>query len=399
MSLMPPPRLAPDLLAATFAANPAYELVLFDRLAAAERETLAGLRADPDLYGILRPRDPRASLTIKAVDRDTALLFLTLTQPGELPAYLAAMLGEGAREAVARLVYDSVLGIAGGGELRLGVAAHALLCEEPAALGQETDGPGRGLVPRLSDAALRHAEALLRLGLDDPAALSSRLYAFHRIPASARWRRLLPSPQAVAAMLGCDAPGRLGAALGQRWRRLETATGWVSWSALDAPAGGATGTFKLYVSPRVEHLAEAFRVVVETLTGAATPSFKVGRDLCGVLRPDKLVIYCSGREAVTETAERLLGRLDGMPAHGVPFTAAVDEEGLLSWGVDPPRRERLVPWRGGSWRRWLTDRLAAALIAAAAANAEMSPRRFALERVRLEGIDPVSWAPAAELFH
>ena len=391
MSLMPQPISTPDLLAATFAANPGYELVLFDRLAAAEREALAGLRADPDLYGVLRPRDPRSGLSIKAVDRDTALLFLTLAQPGELPAYVVAMLGEGARETVARLVVDSVLGIAGGGELRLGSAAHAALCAAPAVV------PGRGLVPRLSEAALQHAEALLRLGLDDPAALSSRLYAFHRAPATARWRHMLPSP--AAALLGCDDPGRLGGVLGQRWRRLETATGWLSWSAPDAPAGGATGTFKLYVSPRAEHLAEAFRVVVETLTGAATPSFKVGRDLCGVLRPDKLVIYCTGREAVVETAARLLGRLEGMPAHGVPFTAAVDDEGLLSWGVDPPRRERLVPWCGASWRRWLTDRLAAALIAAFAADAEGSPRWFALERVRLEGIDPVSWAPAAELFH
>jgi hypothetical protein len=174
----------------------------------------------------------------------------------------------------------------------------------------------------------------------------------------------------------------------------------VSWSALAPPAAGPGGTFKLYVSPGVEHLADAFRVVTESLTAPATISFKVGRDLCGVLRPDKLVVYCACRDAIDQAAEQLRRRLEGMPAQGVPFTAAIDEDGMLSWGVDPPRRERSVPWRGSSWRHWLTDRLAAALIAARTAGTDaVEPCQFALERLRLEGIDPLTWAPADGLFN
>ena len=187
MNPVPPP-FAAGLLQATFAANPEYELVLFDRLSSAERETLAALRSDPDLYGVLRPRDRRSGSSIKAVDRETALLFLTLTQPGELPSYVGALLGEGAHDAVSRLVYDGVLGIAAAGEIRSGGAAHALLCQEAA------PEVGRGLPARLSDAALRYAGALVRLGTDDPATLSSRLYAYHRVLASPRWRRRRCSP-------------------------------------------------------------------------------------------------------------------------------------------------------------------------------------------------------------
>jgi len=40
-----------------FRANSAYELVLFDRLPPDQKELLDGLRKDPALYGILRPRE------------------------------------------------------------------------------------------------------------------------------------------------------------------------------------------------------------------------------------------------------------------------------------------------------------------------------------------------------
>ena len=58
-------------------ANPAYELVLFDRLSTPERLALEALGRDPDGYGILRPRED-ARLSIKSVSRETALLWFTL---------------------------------------------------------------------------------------------------------------------------------------------------------------------------------------------------------------------------------------------------------------------------------------------------------------------------------
>src|SRR5215207_7592756 len=99
-----------DVLQRGFRANPSFELVLFDRLEPGERETLAELRKDPDFYGILRPRSGQtAALGVKSVDRETALLFLTLREPGPLPSYMKTMLGDGALRTVARLVADGIL--------------------------------------------------------------------------------------------------------------------------------------------------------------------------------------------------------------------------------------------------------------------------------------------------
>ena len=92
-------------------ANAAFELVLFDRLPAGERRLLAGMARDPEHYGVLRPR-PGSGLGLKAVDRETALLFLTLARPGPLPGYVRSRLGEAAAAAaLARLVADGVLEI------------------------------------------------------------------------------------------------------------------------------------------------------------------------------------------------------------------------------------------------------------------------------------------------
>jgi hypothetical protein len=85
----------------------------------------------------------------------------------------------------------------------------------------------------------------------------------------------------------------------------------------------------------------------------------------------------------------------------VPFTAEIAGGGLLSWGVDPPPAVGLGPAAGEgrmSWRLWLTHRLARALIAAVAAAEAMEPWRFAIERLRLEGIDTDSWTPGGGLW-
>src|SRR5205823_13789071 len=72
--------------------------------------------------------------------------------------------------------------------------------------------------------------------------------------------------------------------------------------------------------------------------------------------PDALPI--SSREQLDRAAAAVLARLDGCPAHGVPFTAGIDAAGLLSWGIDPPDTERVLSWMGReSWRLWLATKL------------------------------------------
>src|SRR6267378_714411 len=71
----------------TFRAGAAYDLVVFDRLLPEEQVFVAELRTDPSFYGLLRPR-PGSGRTVKAVGKETALLWLTLQSPGQLPFFV-----------------------------------------------------------------------------------------------------------------------------------------------------------------------------------------------------------------------------------------------------------------------------------------------------------------------
>ncbi|HEX4965644.1 MAG TPA: hypothetical protein VF173_32840 [Thermoanaerobaculia bacterium] len=379
-----------EILGRKLRANPLYDLVLFDRLEPELRQRLANLEKDADFYGVLAPSPPSPGASVKAVDRDTALLFLTLREPGPLPAYVRRIEGEAAR-VVAQLVADGVLEIAAeSGGFVSGAAAFPLLWEEG------TEGRS-GRLAELSLAALRYGQAL---ATSDPLELSLRLYGFNRRPLNPFWKRLLPDAAAVEHHLGIGPGGVNRRLLETSWKRTAPSASWLSWRrrererAPEPSPGGAI--WKLYVSPQPEALAAGFGRIVEALAAARAAQFKMGANAAGLLRPDKIVAYFGSFEQLAAAAEAMGERLAGTPAQGVPFTSEIGGDGLLSWGVDPPADS----WSGSeSWRLWLTHRLAIALLAGKnAGTAGVEPWRFALERLRLEGVDTDSWTPGGRLF-
>jgi hypothetical protein len=430
-----PPSPAPsDLLELPLRANPAFRLVLFDRLPVGQRRQLAGLARDPDHYGVLRPRRG-TGLGLKAIDRETALLFLTLARPAPLPSYVRSRLGDaGAALALARLVADGVLEIERGPAGFVSGAAAMSLFAAPAA--------ADGRLAELSLAALRHGQELARtLREPEPLHLSLRLYGYNRLPMTPRWRRALPDAMAVRRHLGIAAGGRWQPLLERHWRELPAGGDepWLRWQRWRPAARGASSpagalspaipatvprdapTYKLYVSPAPEDLPEAFGAVLDGLAAVGAPGFKVGAGAGGLLRPDKIVAYFETFERLAAAAGALTERLAGVAPHGVPFTSEIAGGGQLSWGVDPPSAAGFGLLGGDgrmSWRLWLTNRLARALIAAvaassaapplrgagaadlagAAAGEAMEPWRFAVERLRLEGIDTDSWTPGGSLW-
>ena len=344
-------------------ANPLYELVPLERLSEAERRVLDG--GGEALYGLLRPADG-SGLAPRSASTDLALLVLTLREPGPLPEFAARSLGGDASETTARLVLDGVLEVERDGRFVSG----------PAALEAAVDAPrGPGRVGELSLAALRHGQALE--GLPEEL-LALRLYGFGRRPLTRALARGLPDEDAVARFLGPPAEGWLesGTSRGEPWRMLRR-----------GGAPHARASFKLYVAPALDALPEAFAALSESLDASA--GFKVARDAAGLCRPDKLVAYFHRLEDLRAAAARLAPRLAGLPAQPVPFTGGIDAEGILSWGVDPQAG------RDGarSWRLWLVSRLASSLVEARERAGGVEPWRFALERIRLDGIDVESWAP------
>jgi hypothetical protein len=377
--------------------NPKYELVLFDRLPPEQREMLKELKKDRDFYGILRPLE-ESNLGVKSVSQDIALLFLTLQQPGRLPDYVRASLGERSDQEITRLILDGVLAIEQNGHFLSGSAAAEMISVRDDEF--SASSVVEGFLERLSLEALHYGQSL---GLTDRIALSMRLYSYNRIPLSPFWKRTLPHADAVAEYLGIQS--RNGGLLDREWSKVSqtpAADGWLVWQSrrFSSSASFADRTkigCKLYISPQTDSLREVFLPIVIVLSHRGVRHFKLGKDASGLLRPDKMVAYFSSYADLLETAEQLKRELAGCPAQGVPFTAELADDGLLSWGIDPPPEKQVLPWLvRESWRLWVTNRLAVALIAASTEDtANLEPWQFALRRLQLEGVDTRSWTPTS----
>ena len=376
-----------------FRANPSYELVLLDRLSPAEQAQIRLVDPARDLYGAFRPQ-AGSGLEWRAASRDTALLFFSMLTPGPLPEYVRANDSAAVDLAVARLTLDGVLEVHDGGRFVSGAQARQVW-RKSGGLAASRHTPSRSID------ALRYGQALGDL---PPGELAQRLYFYGQQPLSPAWRRRLPDEAAVRKFLALEDGGPVTRAIAARWT--ETLDGGAAsyWRMWRPRRGGTARTgagYKLYVSPDPSKLRAALPAVVETLTDArGVRGFKIGRDLYGIYRPDKVVAYFSRLDEVHAAAERLQRDLDGMPAHGVPFTAEITRDGLLSWGIDPPPDPRFAGATArGSWRFWVADRLAEYLCAARVGGEDATePWEFALDRLAVDGVDPHTWVPASHLW-
>ncbi|MBB5220354.1 hypothetical protein HNP73_000275 [Amaricoccus macauensis] len=381
-----------EVAGAEYRAGSAYRFVPVDRLTAEERSAVGNLADDPEIYALLIPLRDGAQ-TVKAIDSQTALVYLTLREPGPLPSLMRAALRDDLSAAVARLVLDGVLEIRTGADFVSGADAVALLN-----LDSNPSDP-RGRLARLSIQALRYGQ---HLDIQNVQTLAGRLYAFNRLVLTPSWGQRLPTRESTAVYLGIGddrgsvrppSPGWVaqGGAM--------TSSSWLAWhSGAPISRAGHGPVYKLYVSPQPSAVAECLRICAEIVRKRGAHALKVGADVHGLLRPDKLVAYFGTFESLGEAAASLAPRLAGMPAHGVPFTAEITPDGMLSWGVDPPRQEHELAWTGESWRVWVAGRLASALVAARTASNSGEPWRYALERIALEGIDPSIWVPSQGVF-
>lgn len=396
------------LLGRTFRASPAYELVLFDHLSPEEQAGLAEATKDPGFYGVLRPCSGNGG-TVKTVSTDTALLLYSLRRPGPLPSYVRHGEPGQVRRGITRLVLDGVLEVEAGSEYVSGPGAAPWI-GEAAPAGNTPSGrageAGGSRIAALSEQALRHAA---RLGETDGRVIAGVLYGYNRLPVRPAAARAVAEAGGVLPYLGVAEPEPMG------WRVHEpdTPAPWITLlregPSPGGPAGGGSGRgprFKLYVSPMPGALPSVFPEILQGLAASRARQFKVGGDAGGLHRPDKIVVYFDSLDQVADCARMLRDALDGTPAQGVPFTAEVGEDGLLSWGMDPPSEVQLASIRGReSWRAWVTNRLGVALgqVARSPAADEADPVAaavaFALARARADGIDTVRWTPETSIWN
>ena len=370
MPRLPPP----ELTAARHRAARRYRVVPPDELPPSVAHHFAACRDDPEFGGALLPRGGDTG-AVRALTRAAAELFRSLSQPRGVDSADA-----GGPDALARLVLDGVLEVEHGGAFVSRTRAHCAYFD-----GSPPPRPASRLAA-VSDAAVRYAESL---GVDDPRVLRERLYRYNSRPASPDWRRRLADEGAVSRFLRIGRAARRGLS-----HALER--GWHYWRPARA-AGTNTPAFKLYVSPGVGDLPAALEATLAALAqGRGMVAAKVGRDVHALLRPDKLVAYFRDGDALHEAAAELAAAFGGMPAHGVPFTADLTGDGLLSWAADPPADTISLDWAGdGSWRVWIASRLASSLALAASEPGESVPAwLFAIDRLSLDGVDLATWAPS-----
>ncbi len=377
------------ILDRTFRSNPDLRIVAFEHLTAREKAALGALREDTGYFGIMLSTKGSGP-SIKAVCKNTALLFDSLQMAGPLPRSLMAESSKEANRQIAEFVMDDMLQVYHDGRFVSGAEAQALIHTTEDRL----DNPGR--LARLSLDALKYGE---RLPIDDQMRLSAQLYFFSRIPLTPRWMRNIGTDATFSRFLGLEKGGRSACLLDASWNEVPFSperAGWRAWALRKDCAGrrGAYGGYKLYVSPDPAAVGDIFPDLVEVLTDIGVPRFKIGADLAGLMRPDKIVAYFDSFDRLDEAAQCLAERFSAVAAHGVPFTAELGGDGLLSWGMDPYDKPVFQWQTSASWRLWITNHLAGALLAARRSpDQAVAPWRFAMERLRLLGVDTNSWAP------
>jgi hypothetical protein len=206
-----------------------------------------------------------------------------------------------------------------------------------------------------------------------PEWLAERLYRFHSLP---RGDRKLDPPDT-------DLLARSGG-----WSVDHRARG--PWLGLGRRAVRAP--WKLYISPHPARLAEVALTALPVLARTGATSAKLGRVPETLLRPDRFVAYFPDFPSLRHAADELVSMLQGIAAHGAPFTGQLDSVGLLSFGCDPapdPDTGMAI-----SWRQLVTRRLALPLVRAGKRG--LGPKaaiRHALRSLPAHGIDPLRFAP------
>ncbi len=367
-----------DLSKTKLRSNPLLRLVPFDRIEARERKTFEKLADEGNFYGLLMPPTSSA-LPIKSVSRDAALLFLTLHEPACVPHLLATLFDSGHQDRIRELVLDGVFEVEQDGRFVSGAAALELWQAEGDALSV-------GRTAQLSASAITYAAALDGMQVPE---IAARLYMYNRAPANPAVQRRFADDESLMSFLADGTA--VGKQLESAWVRESVHGAWLMWRRTDVPADSK---FKLYMSPVLSHLPQAFQAAVDSLAKVKCAQFKIGRTAFGLLRPDKFVAYFFSLEQLQEAAELIRASASGIVAQGVPFTAGIDRDGLLSWGMDPPPLDQVLrSQQHQSWRQWVAERLAVYTVAAKEGVPDEDVHGFVLQRVRLDGIDTTTWSP------
>jgi hypothetical protein len=372
-----------------FRVSSCYCLTEWHFLSVHEQQLLHGLYDEEEVYGIFQPVSNNSAFTSKVAYKDVALLYMHVQQAGYLPAFVLHDENK-LHEVISQLVFDSILEIEWQGNYVSGTAAVQAIYGD--VLPDVSVIPDR--LSTLSANAIQYAMLLKHLNIR---LMAQRLYTYNTIPMDAATRSTLNAANDTYWFLYSDET--TNEILRSHWTNLKPSSTfrWMAWTRPLQYHNGhdETGlTFKLYISPQIKELAANFKTIVQTLNASTAYCFKTGNTVKDLLRPDKMVAYFKNKADLLKTAAILSKELEGCAVHGVPFTKQLDKTGLLSFGVDPLKKDILKLVDGGSWRTTVTGKLAAAIIQAQHNRLDTSAAmQFIRAKLSAFKINVADWTP------
>ena len=339
-----------------------YKLVEWNRLSGYQKGLLSGLHDEAEIYGVFEPVSVSAELTFKVAYREVAMIFMHLQQFDKLPHYFIVSGTQSSNEVLARLLLDNIIEIEWKGNYVSGPLAL------PAIYG-ETIFEEDKIPDHLSELSLKAIYYAWRLDETDFRSVSYKLYTFNTIPWDISEKLAFNNKHSVKEFLFSATDTTFRQVMEKQWNAFgdHDTNYWLSWdrSFTAKPIrSNSKYSYKLYISPLVNDLPEIFKRFIPVISASDAFHFKAGATIEGILRPDKLVAYFYTSEALMDTTAILQKELSGFQAHGVPFSAQSDANGLLSHGADPPSTDVLHSIEGGSWRTKIADQLALAILQA-----------------------------------
>ncbi|AIE83718.1 hypothetical protein [Fimbriimonas ginsengisoli] len=392
-----------------FRVNPNYTLVAADRLP--ERFTFGSASAGH--FGLFVPKRgaDRWTQTVRA-SAEAALLYFSVRKPARLPFHLRSQLTVPMSDRVGNLLLAGILDVECNGEFVTGLRAIRLL-----EAGIQGKSRPESRTAAISDAALDYGYRFLQAASHAPSragltrSVIQRLYQYNAVPPSRTSRALLSTEESVLSFLNIDKNEPVISSPSSRswtFHPAERGGWWHHWqpgrtenarNAIDTLRDRTwEGDAKLYISPVVADLPRVLSASLPIVMGSDAVGMKIGASMPGLLRPDKMVVYFANAADLLDTAAVLAKGLGTAEAQGVPFTADLTGDGLLSWGSDTPADESAGRRTSSSWRVWVSEVLGNALVTASKRDLSLAEARdFAKAKAEFAGIDASLWRPKEHL--
>lgn len=376
-----------------FRSNHNYDLIPYEKLDEKNKRIFSKLSENSDFYGILVPKKDNTSLSIKAVCHNTARLYQTLVLPGKIPEDIELANG---MEKIEALIFDNIIEIKSDktDNFVSGINAYDNIDFE-----ESTNK--KGALYNISKDALLYGQ---ELEINEKHILASRLYFYNRQPLTPSLSEVFLSSKKVMEYFFMDEYGHNYNLTRKNWRPIkikgEFGKAWASFESLsEEPVSDNNVTYKLYLSTNVDSLKKDLTNILKILSSSKAFHLKIGKRITEMLRPDNFMIYFKNKDELMTTADNLKAVLSDTVPIGVPFTAEIFNDGLLSWGIDPPNNyKKSFLLRQESWRSWICGQLASSIIDAKKEKNSLESWRFATKKLRLMGIDTERWIPPESLW-